>query len=333
MELLTIFLYLDIQTPQNKTIHRHRFELIDISRRKIEQIFKKFGPELQIRSIQKFGGGGLYNHLRLVQIEKNGGSKNPDQFVLRIAPTDNLPKLFYEHQMMHSEPLIHALVRSHTGVPVPEIYHYDFDRGIIDSDYLIMEYLPGMPGRFSHQELGRYVRQLHRITGKQFGYPKRDLPILGTWRETFLDYARRILTNCLDVGAVDQNEFRWFLGKYKKHQDALREPEHALLHLDLWSNNILTRGGAITGIMDFDRGMFGDPELEFAVPDTYGYSTEAFFQGYRKERPWDEPAQVRQRLYYVYEIIKYAFIRLARGGMLGVARSFVEESRRMLRDL
>jgi len=299
----------------------------------VQQIFNRFDPSLKIHSVQDFGGDGLYNQLFLVQTENGDQRYSSDKYVLRIAPPDDLPKLFYEEQMMHSEPVIHNLVLNQTEVPAPEIYYHDFRREIIDADYMIMKYLPGGSGRFSHTELGEFVRQLHEITGNYYGYPERDLPRKQSWREAFLDYVRRIFTDCLKAGAIDKSEFDWFLARYKQHREVLHQPEPVLLHLDLWSANILTRDGTITGILDFDRGMFGDPELEFAVLDTYGYSTEDFFRGYGRERPENERARIRQRLYYVYEIIKYAFIRLARGGMRGVARRFVEECKRTLKDV
>ena len=105
------------------------------------------------------------------------------------------------------------------------------------------------------------------------------------------------------------------------------------MHLDLWSANILSDGCDITAILDFDRGLYGDPELEFAVLDTYGYGNPAFFEGYGIERPFNSMAQIRQRLYIVYELIKYAFIRLARGHSSSVSRNHVVECISLLKDL
>ena len=45
------------------------------------------------------------------------------KFVLRIAPPDSIPKLFYEIDMMKSEVNIHRLVREQTDLPVPEIVY------------------------------------------------------------------------------------------------------------------------------------------------------------------------------------------------------------------
>ncbi|NOZ64627.1 MAG: hypothetical protein GXO71_06850 [Caldiserica bacterium] len=71
--------------------------------------------------------------------------------------------------------------------------------------------------------------------------------------------------------------------------------------------------------------MYGDVELEFAVLDTYASATPEFFAGYGHPRPQTHKAQVRRTLYLVYELIKYAFIRLARNNNPRVARGHVDQ--------
>ncbi|MFH1881328.1 MAG: fructosamine kinase family protein [Planctomycetota bacterium] len=80
-------------------------------------------------------------------------------------------------------------------------------------------------------------------------------------------------------------------------------------------------------------GLYGDPELEFAVLDTYGYSSLEFFKGYGKPRPVDSKARIRRKLYIVYELIKYAFIRFARGKSMSTGRSRVAHCKRILDEL
>jgi fructosamine-3-kinase len=243
------------------------------------------------------------------------------RFVLRIAPPDDTPKLFYEIDMMKSEVNVQRLVKENTDVPIPNIVCHDFSRKLIDRDYLIMEYLEGRSGPFDDRELGRYVRQIHAIESAEYGYPERAVPTGKAWPATFQSYVRLILDDCLSCGVIDDGEY------------AIVDVSPSLLHLDLWTQNILTVDGRITAILDFDRGLYGDPELEFAVLDTYGYSTPDFFEGYGKLRPADVNAQIRRRLYIVYELIKYAFIRAARGRSMATGRSHVEQCRRILQEL
>lgn len=304
-----------------------------INKNTIEKIFSKMDPSLKLVNFRSFGGGGLYNKLFLIESDTKNSNYSSNRFVLRIAPPDNEPKLFYEKNMMHSEPSLHNLVLKNTDAPIPEIYYHDFSRELIERDYLIMEHLPGKSGNFSHRQLGTYVRQIHNIKGHSFGYAKRDIKRLESWKETFRYYSRLIFDDCLKANSISKDEYLFFNKIYDKYKEIIEEKEPSLLHLDLWSSNILTENGKITAILDFDRGLFGDVELEFAVLDTYGYSTPEFFEGYGTKRPETREALIRRDLYYVYEIIKYAFIRLARGKSRSVARNYVERSKRILKNI
>jgi len=271
-------------------------------------------------------GAGLYNDSYTVDSDKG-------RFVLRVAPPDSSPKVFYEIDMMKSEVTIHRLVREYTNVSIPEIIYHDFSREIIGRDYLIMEYLEGHPGLFDERELGRYVRQIHAIHSEKFGYPERAAPTAKSWPDIFHAYVELIFKDCLSCGVIDPSEYNHFMSIYEKHESAVVDVSPSLLHLDLWAQNILTIDGKISGILDFDRGLYGDPELEFAVLDTYGYSTPEFFEGYGVPRPNDGVAQIRQRLYIVYELIKYAFIRVARGKSMSTGRSHVAQCKKILEGL
>jgi len=289
----------------------------------VKDLLEQSGFQRTVSQVRA-AGGGLYNESYVLE-----GSDG--KYILRIAPPDNLPKLFYEVEMMRSEPEVHRLVRQRTDVPVPAILHSDFSRRIMDRDFLVMEYLPGGPGPFSPRELGEYVRQLHEIKAHYYGYPERQAPTGQSWPELFYTYVRLIFDDCLRAGALDPGEHKQFLNIYESHRGVFTEDvPKSLLHLDLWSANILTDRGRITAILDFDRGLYGDPELEFAVLDTYANSTADFFSGYGTPRPSGADAAVRRRLYLVYELIKYAFIKLARGGSPATARRFVRDCRAIL---
>ncbi|MHC4060571.1 MAG: phosphotransferase [Planctomycetota bacterium] len=290
---------------------------------KIDEIVRKTGlGRCDVRAV----GAGHYNDSYYVDSDKG-------KFVLRIAPADSVPKLFYEVDMMKSEVNIYSMVRENTDLPVPEIVHCDFSRKLIDRDYLIMEYLDGDSGFFDERDLGRYVRQLHAIKADECGYPERAAPTGRSWPEIFCTYLKLIFNDCLSCSVIDEPEFRQFLSVYEKYRDVICDVSPSLLHLDLWSQNILTVNGRISAVLDFDRGLYGDPELEFAVLDTYGYSSEEFFEGYGQPRPFDSEARIRQRLYIVYELIKYAFIRVARGKNMSTGRRHVAQCKRILAEI
>jgi len=273
-------------------------------------------------------GSGLYNSVYNFELDGK-------DHILRIAPSDDTPKLFYEIDMMHSEPAIHHLVQSQTNIPVPEIVYHDFSRKVFARDYLIMEKLTGTVGGYGLKELGQYVSQLHGIQQNEgkFGYPCRRFEMGNKWGDVFLDYAHHIFYDCRKAGAVSNEEHDYFISIYVAFESVFADCQPCLLHLDLWRTNILIQNGRITGILDFDRGMYGDPELEFAVLDTYSSATKDFFEDYGQSRPNLEDAEIRRVLYLVYEMIKYAFIRLARGGSYSTARMHIGECRSLIETL
>jgi fructosamine-3-kinase len=80
--------------------------------------------------------------------------------------------------------------------------------------------------------------------------------------------------------------------------------------MDVWSQNILVdAAGTVTGLVDWDRALWGDPEIEFAVLDYCGVSVPEFWEGYGQRRETSASARIRQVFYLLYEIQKYIVIR------------------------
>ena len=87
-----------------------------------------------------------------------------------------------------------------------------------------------------------------------------------------------------------------------------------LLYMDVWSQNILVDAdGNVTGLVDFDRALWGDVEIEFAVLDYCGISEPAFCEGYGMQRDEMSPALIRRQFYLLYELQKYMSISIWRG--------------------
>jgi aminoglycoside phosphotransferase (APT) family kinase protein len=272
-------------------------------------------------------------HNRSYWVDSNVG-----RYVLRIAPPDDDPPaaphfLFYERQMMRQEPRLHRIIRSETDIPIPEIVGHDFSRAVIDRDYVLMRALPGTPlsdvGRISRmvraralRQVGRHLRALHQLTaGKHLdqhahGYlgdhhPMQPQP---TWDEAFDVMWNRLLDDVVACGAYTTDEGQRFRDLLDQHRASFDRPvTPRLLHMDVWSQNILIDdAGNVTGLVDFDRALWGDVEIEFAVLDYCGISEPPFWEGYGQPRDLSPDASIRQRFYLLYEIQKYMPIRVWR---------------------
>ncbi|MDH7601369.1 MAG: aminoglycoside phosphotransferase family protein [Armatimonadota bacterium] len=249
------------------------------------------------------------------------GAERP--LVLRIAPPDDAGFVFYERGMMAQEPQIHEIVRRRTSVPVPEIFVFDATREYIDRDYLIMEKLPGVPltqcrvnrpqlDRILHQ-VGSYLREIHSITSDKYGYlgahhcmePQND------WVSAFRVMWNKLVDDVVEAGYYDADEERHMRRLLERYSSVFERPVTSrLLHMDIWAQNILVADGdKVTGILDFDRALWGDKEIEFAVLDYCGISEPAFWEGYGQKRDTSMEALIRRAFYLAYEVQKYIVIR------------------------
>jgi fructosamine-3-kinase len=277
-----------------------------------------------------------------------------ERFVLRLAPPDETGLLFYERQMMRQEPELHALIRARTSIPVPDVVAYDFSRTLIDRDYLLLTRLPGIPlseasllsrSEQAHalRQVGGYLCQLHGLTAPAclgvdaYGYlgahhPMQPQP---TWVAAFEVMWHKLLDDVVACGCYSVAEAQALRDLFDRHRGHFDRPvASSLLHMDIWSQNILVdaRGNA-GGLVDFDRALWGDVEIEFAVLDYCGISTSAFWNGYGMQRDASLPAQVRRQFYLLYEVQKYMPIQIWRGKNPSAALDYKAYSLRLAEQL
>ncbi|MCS7060566.1 MAG: aminoglycoside phosphotransferase family protein [Anaerolineae bacterium] len=267
-------------------------------------------------------------HNRSYYIESPAGAH-----VLRIAPPDDAGFLFYEVHMMRQEPALHTLIRKHLPIPVADVVHYDFTRTHFERDYLIMTALPGIPlsaatnltpARLNRalRQTGECLRQLHSLTAEKclgqgfYGYVGAHKPMTPqpTWWDAFRLMWHKLIDDVVTCQAYSPEEgqaMRDLLDYYRRYFD--RPVVSRLLHMDVWSQNILVDdAGNVTGLVDFDRALWGDPEIEFAVLDYCGISEPAFWEGYGTMRDTSAAAAVRRQFYLLYEVQKYMPIEIWR---------------------
>lgn len=278
---------------------------------------------------------GKYNSTWFVE-----GHSRP--LVLRVAPPDiREQNLFYEHRMMRQEPGIHGAILEKTDVAVPEIVAADFSRKLLDRDFLLMERMPGTPlsesSTVGRRELGRLLgevgeslAQVHSLHAERHGYigEHEPAPSADNWTDAFVVMWDFLLSDIEACGGYSGQEADAMRRLLESHLDKFtRNEPPSLLHMDVWAQNIMTGpGGELAGLLDWDRALWGDVEIEFAVLDYCGISEPSFWEGYGRRREADNAARVRQALYLLYEVQKYIFIRRVRGGNPSLADSYRRQS-------
>jgi len=250
------------------------------------------------------------------------------RYVLRVAPPDGLRQLFYEYRMMRQEPAIHARLLAETSVPVPPITAYDFSRGRIDRDFLVMPRLPGVPlseagltpaGRErALREWGGYIAQVHSVTdpANRFGYLGEHACMAPqpTWAEAFAVMYRKELDDIVACGVYAPAAADGAQALLQENLSAFGHCHTSrLLHGDIWATNLLVAdNGAVMGVIDFDRACWGDVEWDLAIAEYCGIARAPFWEGYGR---WidrsDGDAAVRRMFYLLYEHQKYIVISMS----------------------
>jgi fructosamine-3-kinase len=150
-----------------------------------------------------------------------------------------------------------------------------------------------------------------------YGYlgAHRPMPPQPTWFAAFRVMWHALLDDVVACGAysaLEAQALRDLLDRHREHFTHQVSP--CLLHMDVWAQNILVDAdGNVTGLVDFDRALWGDVEIEFAVLDYCDMSEPAFWRGYGAARDTSPSAEVRRLFYLLYEVQKYMPIRIWRG--------------------
>ncbi len=217
--------------------------------------------------------------------------------ILKIAPPRDAEVMTYEKNIIVTEVATMRLVAQNPAIPVPEIYYFDTARDVCDSDYFFMEKLAGenlkhVKNSYSQvvqvqieRRIGGIVRAINSFTGEYFGYDGNCALRAETWRETFI----KICDSVLDDGERKNADYGFAVGEIRaailKHAHALEAvTTPRLVHWDAWDSNFFVKDGEVTGLLDFERALWGDPLMEahFRTLDFEGVSES--MRGYGKTR-------------------------------------------------
>jgi aminoglycoside phosphotransferase (APT) family kinase protein len=242
--------------------------------------------------------------------------ENPDvEAILRIAPPEDKPLFSYERSMMMAEPHIYSLIRG-TGVPMPEILVVDASGTASPRSFMFVKFINSVrlndqsipdsakPGL--QRELGHYTAMIHGITGEKFGWPEPDGGIRGdeSWASVFIRLMEEMCTRLVDAEIISMDEslrIGDIMENNREVFDMVREPR--LVHNDIWAPNVMVHEidgeWRIAAILDADRAMFADREMEFAIWDWDDADTN-FHEGYGIPPDKSPEGEFRRLFYKVY---------------------------------
>ena len=197
------------------------------------------------------------------------------QTILKIASPIKSGFLSNERFLMEAEVRALKLVAAKTDVKVPEVYAYDTSKTVCEGDYFFMECMEGVnwitvyddlteETRTSlRRQIGEVQRELMAVTNPTFGMLGDDEYSFNSLFEFVYFMMKNVLKDAaardIEIG-VPAAEILTALAMDKACFDEVTTP--SLVHWDMWEGNIFVRDGKVTGIIDWERTMWGEPFMD-----------------------------------------------------------------------
>jgi aminoglycoside phosphotransferase (APT) family kinase protein len=244
-------------------------------------------------------------------------------------------RAFHQDDRFTGEKLAYDLLAG-SGVPVPARAILDTSRHLAPTNILITALLPGQPvidswGSLAGDDRAQVARQagehlaaIHTRTFRRFGKLRDVLAGEGfdRWDDYVGDHVERYSHTAQALGGL-QDSVAGVLRRVFGQAGALlaEVTTGSLLHSDYHFENILQRGGAVTGVVDFEWAMTGDPAWDFIVEDKWEAmcpgSREHVVAGYtgRRALAVDHPRRVA--LYKAIMHLETVVMALRQGDVVG----------------
>ncbi len=295
---------------------------------------------------------GWYNAGFALELEGSG----PARAFLKVAPPPGVPVLIYEHQLMRAEAAnLQALAQA--GVPhVPAVLATDFSGRIVAGDCLFMAWADGVmlsearPAMADEErvcvrrEIGFACGLANRIESAAFGYPAQPALQATSWRDAFGRMVAGLLDDARRFGAPLAEPVAALSARFQRAADVLDGPSRpGLAHYDLWDNNVIVRQGPdgwrLSGVVDWERGFFGDPLADVIALTAVGGpgEREAALAGQAEGRgeafAFDDSDRRRLALYRAYLWLIMIVEAVPRGFGGSIRLPVSSAARRLERDL
>ena len=235
--------------------------------------------------------------------------------VLKIAPPPHVEVLTYETDILCAEVAALRLVADRTSAPVPEVVWVDEACEFLASRSFVMAFVPGESLHHAAERipaedrqrldrvLGVHLREINDIVGPAFGLASPTMPRHERWVEAFGTIFRAVVDDGrrrhveLPIGAHDAED------ALEACAAALEEVTVPHLVLwDLWDGNVMVDPTTfeLTGLLDLERALWGDPllEVQFGRP-----TSPSFDEGYGRAMLATPGERCRRELYSLYLLL------------------------------
>lgn len=224
-------------------------------------------PDRTVASITELTEG-MFNAAYRIDFADGGVS------VLKIAAADAQGLMSNEINLMQAEVNAMELLHAH-GIPyVAHVQYADFSHTLCSGSYFFMDCLPGCSmssqrESFSQDDMdhvlhqvGQFQRRLTGIRSHRFGllgYTRRFPTLYGLIRFLFENVLRDASAVDVDFGFSSDDLLRR-LDADQAIFDEVSTP--TIVHWDMWEGNIFIQHGELSGVIDWERAMWGEPFMD-----------------------------------------------------------------------
>lgn len=219
-------------------------------------------------------------------------------FVLKCPPHVSSRALRHERYGLETELKTLRYLREYCQgqLPVPEVYQYQEDGGVLGSPFLLMSYIQGtkfaeiMPHLSAHERntidrtLGAHMRTITMLNAQQFGLTHSVFANKGSrsWPEAFCALLESALRDCEDMLiTLPYDSIRYYVERHLHTLEEVRTPCMVAIDMcDPQSVLLDERTKQVTGMVGFSNVIWGDPLMNESIAS----GSNAFFEGYG-ERP------------------------------------------------
>lgn len=234
------------------------------------------------------------------------------QTILKISSPIKEGFMTNESNLMEAEVRAMKLVSDNTDIKVAKVYKYDKSKQLCDGDYFFMESLEGTSwisvvdylgeavNSRLHVEVGKIQKQLSEVKGDKFGLLGDDKNQFNSLYEFTYFLINNVLEDAEKRDVVIGVPKKEILSKLEIDKDIFEKIKiPTLVHWDMWEGNIFVNEGKISGIIDWERAMWGEPFMD----DRFRYHNrnDDFLKGFGI----DVLSYEELRRIYWYDILLY----------------------------
>jgi aminoglycoside phosphotransferase (APT) family kinase protein len=223
----------------------------------------------------------------------------------------------------------------YSGIPVPRVIALDRSKSVVPYEYIITTKLPGVPVTQAWpslnpaqqtqvaQSVGRYLAELHSHSTGHFGDLRTYIEApYHRWYDFCLEAIEHFLDQARTQASLSPALADASLAYFRAQPALFDTIQHGyLVHSDYHFENILQENGVVTGIIDFEWALSGDPTWDFIVEDKWeafcAGSREPLMAAYTRVRPLDEAHAARLKFYKLLLAIETLVMQHKDGDLVG----------------